>query len=126
MQSSIPSLPSLKTLPFSIFIDGAVGYLYAKVNQKNPRLMMVVFTIRTVAHTLFYLFFNFILKGKDLGSQKIFVISSTITSSIFIVALKELHLIEGYFSILLGLAIIGQLINRFDYIQKQEILLYHP
>lgn len=115
-----PSLPSLKHLPIYMTIDGLTGYVLGKINQVNPMLMAAIFTIRSLAHTLFYHLANFVLRGRDLDSQKIFLATSTIVNMTFLIALRELNLVGKLFSCLLGLAILGHLIHRVRYIQEQD------
>ncbi len=119
-----PSLPSLKQLPFYVAIDGLTGYLCGALSQADPKLMAVVFTIRGLADALFYQFANFVFRGDDLQSHKIFLASSAAVNMLFLVALRELNLIGRLFSCLLSLAVIGYLIRRVSYIQEQERRLY--
>lgn len=120
MNALPPSLPSLMHLPFYAAIDGLAGYVYGELSQVNPNLTATIFAIRALAHTLFYHVANYILGGKDLQSQKIFLVTSLIVNMTFLVVLRELNLIGRLFSCLLGLAVIGHLIHRVCYIQDQE------
>lgn len=120
MQALVPSLPSLKNLPFYAAIDGLTGYLYGKLNQTQPLLTSTIFVIRALADVLFYHIANYLVGGKDLQSQKIFLINSTIVNLIFNVVLRELNLISRFFSCIIGLSVLGQLIHRISYIQKTE------
>jgi hypothetical protein len=115
-----PSLPSLKDLPGYVVIDGLTGYICGKLSQTNPYLIATVFAIRSLAHALFYHIANYVLGAKDLQSQKIFLVTSTLVNMIFLIALKELNVIGRLVSCLLGLATLGYLINRVSYIQDQE------
>jgi hypothetical protein len=115
-----PSLPLLKSLPFYLVIDGLTGYLCGRVGATRPELMATIFAIRAVAHTLFYLYANNTLKGKELQSQKIFLVTSSIINLTFLIVLREFDLIGRLFSCLLGLSVIGQLVHRVSYIQEHE------
>lgn len=115
-----PCLPSFTHLPWSIFMSGLAGYFCGKVSQVNPDLTAAIFAIRTLTYTLFYHITNYVLRGKDLQSQKIFFISSTLVNWTFLIVLRELNLIGRLFSCLIGLVFIGHLISRVSYIQDQE------
>lgn len=115
-----PSLPYLNYLPSYVAIDGATGYLCGHISQVNPVLMASLFTIRALSDTLFYQLANFTLKGKELQSQRIFLVSTAVINMTFLIALRELNLIGRLFSCLLGLAVIGTLIHRVGYIQDRE------
>jgi hypothetical protein len=125
MNTLPPSLPYLNYLPFYVAIDGTTGYLCGQVSQVNPILMASIFAIRALADTLFYQLTNFTLKGKDLQSQRIFLVSTAVINMTFLIALRELNLIGRLFSCLLGLAVIGTLIHRVGYIQDREQRLRH-
>ncbi len=120
MNVTAPSLPSLANLPFSVAVDGLAGYLWGKLGQKNSELIATIFVIRALAHTLFYHIANYVLKGKDLQSQRIFLVTSTVVNMTFLIVLRELNLIDRLFSCLLGAAILGHVIYRVSYIQDQE------
>lgn len=115
-----PSLPSLKDLSSCIAIDGLTGCLYGILSQTNFKLTTTIFAIRALTHTLFYHIANSVLQGKDLQSQKIFLVTSTIVNMTFLFVLRELNLIGQLFSCLLGATIIGHLTYRLNYIQDQE------
>jgi len=120
MNILIPSLPSVRHLPFYCTIDVLTGYVWGKLSQTNPNLIAAIFLIRALANTFFYQLANFVLKGKGLQAQKIFLATSMGVNLTFLVALRELNLIGSIFSLLLGLAIIGQLLHRVCYIQDEE------
>lgn len=122
MNNFAPSLPSLslEDLPSDVLVDALTGYLYARITKRNPILMVTIFTIRTVAHTLFYRFFDSIIQGDQLKSQKVFLTTSCIINTIFFMTLRELNLIGTFVSCLLGISFAGLLINRITYIQEQE------
>jgi hypothetical protein len=124
MSSSIPALPCLRHLPFYLSLDCVTGYLFGKLSQVNPKLTTIIFAIRALAHSSFHLLANLILRGKDLQSQKIFLVSATIVNMTFLVVLRELNIIGRFFSCLLGLAVIGHLVHRVRYIQDQERRLF--
>lgn len=115
-----PSLPSYRHVPVRLIIDGATGYLYGKFSQVNPLLTMTIFTIRGLADTFFYFLANAILNGKDLQSQKIFVGTCAAVNMTFLIVMRELNLIGRFFSIMIGLGVIGYLADRVRYIQEQE------
>lgn len=120
MSVCAPDLPTFKYFPFYIALDGFTGYLCGKLSQVNPKLTTAIFVIRSLAHSLFYQLANFILKGKDLQSQKIFLVTSTVVNMTFLITLRELNLIGRLFSCLLGILMIGHMIGRVKYIQDQE------
>jgi hypothetical protein len=120
MNISTPSLPSLRYVPIRLVIDSATGLLYGKLGQVNPLLTMTIFTIRGLADTLFYYLANTILEGKDLRSQKIFIGTYTAVNLTFLIVMRELNLIGRFFSCIIGLGMIGCLVNRVRYIQDQE------
>lgn len=120
MNTLPPPLPSLTSLPCYVTIDGLVGYICGKFSQTNPSLVAIVFAIRALADTLFYHIANYALGAKDLQSQKVFLVTSTLVNMTFLMALRELNVIGRLFSCLLGLATLGYLINRVSYIQDQE------
>lgn len=115
-----PSLPLLKRLPVYVAIDSLAGYICGHMSQSDPVLMATIFAIRAIADTLFYQFANFIFRGSDLHSHKIFLWSTAAVNMVFLIALRELNLIGRLFSCLLSLAVIGYLIHRVSYIQDQE------
>lgn len=120
MNTLTPSLPSLKSLPGYVAIDGLAGYICGKLSQTNPILVATVFAIRALVNTLFYHLTNYVLGAKDLQSQKVFLVTSTLVNMTFLIALRELNVIGRLFSCLLGLATLGYLINRVSYIQDKE------
>ena len=115
-----PSLPILKDILGYAAIEGTLGYLCGVVGQTNPALTTTIFVTRCVAHALFYHIANFSMGAKDLESQKIFLVNSTLVNMTFLIALRELNLIGHFSSCLIGIAALGYLINRVGYIQKEE------
>ena len=120
MMNLAPALPSLRHLPVYLVIDGACGYLYGTVSKVNPLLTLSIFAIRCLADTLFYHLANRILDGKDLESQKIFLMTSMAVNMTFLVVMRELNLIGRFFSCMIGLGVVGYLVHRVRYIQDQE------
>lgn len=116
-------LPSFSDIPIYVSIDVGVGYLYGKLIQKNPSLTATLFAIRTLTDAIFYHIANYALEGKDLQSQKIFLVTSTLVNIAFFFILRELHLMGQLFSCLFGTAIIGRLMHRMRYIKEQEVQL---
>jgi hypothetical protein len=126
MSSSIPALPHLRHFPFYLTLDCVTGYLCGKLSQVNPRLTTTIFVIRGLAHSSLHLLANAISGGKDLQSQKIFLVSATIVNMTFLVTVRELNIIGRLFSCLLGLIVISYLGGRALYIQNQERRLFEP
>lgn len=120
MNPLAPLLPALTHLPFYLAIDGVSGILYAHVGQVNPETTVTIFLIRGLANASFYYLANKILKGKDLQSHKIFIVTSAAINMTFLIAMRELNLIGRFFSCMLGLCVVGVLIHRVRYIQNQE------
>jgi hypothetical protein len=118
-----PSFPSFRPLPIEITMDGLIGYFYDKLSQTadpHPHLTAVIFAIRPLAITLFYHTAQYVLRGKDLQSHKIFLGTLIVINMTFLFVLKELNMIGRLFSCLFGLAFLGQLIYRVRYIQNEE------
>ena len=120
MAPSPPPLPSLQSLPYNVFVDGAMGYLCGRLGQTNAHLTATIFAIRSLANILFYHVANYVVGAKDLNSQKVFLITSTLVNMICLIALREINLIGQSFSCFLGLAALGYVIHRASYIQNQE------
>lgn len=122
MAISAPSLPNLAYFPIYATLDGLVGYAYGRIQHINPLLTTAIFITRGVAETLFYHLAKFILKRRDIEPHKIFIATSAIVNMTFLLVLRELNLAAKLFPVLIGLAIVGQLINRVRYIQQLESL----
>lgn len=115
-----PSLPSFKCLLPGVGIDALIGYTYGKFTSVNPMLSTLIFVTRTLAETIIYHIARFVLKGKDIEAQKIFIGTSAVVNLTFILVLRELNLAAKFFPFLIGVAAIGQLVNRVRYIQQEE------
>ena len=115
-----PSLPILRQMPGYIGIDALTGYVCSHACQVNPYLTTAIFAIRPLAQTLFYHIANSFFEKKDLGSQKIYLFTSTSVNLIFIIVLRELDLIGYLFSCVIAAATVGYLIKRAIYVQSEE------
>lgn len=124
MQSSTPSLPTIRSFPLSIGIEGLTGFLYGTVFQINPKLMTLIFMIRGIADNILYQLINLasnLLVGSDeVQSQKIYLINSSFINLAFLTILRDLNLFGRLFSYVLGVGCIGQLIYRVRYIDNHE------
>lgn len=121
----IPYLPNIKHLPFYVATDAILGALYAgiryaAIGKVNPLLTVTIFAIRGLADNLFFLLANTLLKGKNLHSQKIFITTSAIVNTAFMVSLRELNLMERLPAFILGLIGIAFLGRRIKYIHDKE------
>ena len=124
MNALPPSLPSFKELPFDIACDCFVGYLYGKLFKVNPNLTTAIFAIRSLCHTLFYQIAFLVLKRDEIFSHKIYIATTTTVNLTFIIALRQLNLIGTFLSYLLSLGLIGHLISRICYIQREQDQLF--
>lgn len=115
-----PSLPTINGTPYRVAIDALLGFTWSKLGQTNPKLTTLIFAIRSIVDTFFYHAVNYVKGTKELESQKIYLITSTMVNMIFVVALRELNVIGQLFSCLLGVAALGYMINRIAYIQSVE------
>lgn len=121
MNNPLFSLPSLSSLPGYVAIDAVVGYVAGRVEGKSdPRLLMTICAIRSVVNTVFYLAVNFSHQTTELHSAKIFLVTSTITNMVFLVALRELRLIGQLSSYLIGVSALGYLIGLAVKIQSED------
>lgn len=109
-------LPRLYTLPQTVLMAGALGYIYGKLIDVSAVSCAKLFAITQLANSIFFLLVKAYLKLDDkpksfrLEKQRIILAFTTvITQVIGIVAMRHLNLIAKQGTLLWSLFIMGML-----------------